>query len=40
MADKLGLFGIVVGVALFLSGVGFIILAYAALHRRKTAAAM
>lgn len=35
MADRLGLFGIVVGVALFLSGVGFIILAFAALHRKQ-----
>jgi hypothetical protein len=35
MADRLGLFGIVVGVALFLSGIGFIVLAYAALHRKK-----
>jgi hypothetical protein len=34
MASKLGLFGIVVGVALLLSGVGFIILAFATLHRR------
>ena len=34
MADQLGLFGIVVGVALLLSGIGFIILAFAALHRR------
>jgi hypothetical protein len=34
MADKLGLFGIVVGVALLLSGVGFVILAFATLHRR------
>jgi hypothetical protein len=34
MADRLGLFGIVVGVALLLSGIGFIILAFAALHRR------
>ena len=34
MADKLGLFGIVVGVALLLSGIGFIILAFAVLHRR------
>jgi len=40
MADKLGLFGIVVGVALFLSGIGFIVLAYAALHRRRLAAAI
>jgi hypothetical protein len=37
MADKLGLFGIVVGVALLLSGVGFIVLAFTALHRRFTA---
>jgi hypothetical protein len=35
MADRLGLFGIVVGVALFLSGIGFIILAFAALHRKQ-----
>jgi hypothetical protein len=34
MADKLGLFGIVVGFALLLSGIGFVILAFAALHRR------
>jgi hypothetical protein len=39
MADKLGLFGIVVGVALLLSGIGFIVLAYAALHRKRVAAA-
>jgi len=39
MADKLGLFGIVVGVALLLSGIGFIILAFAALHRRQQVAA-
>jgi len=38
MADKLGLFGIVVGVALLLSGIGFIILAFAALHRRQVPA--
>jgi hypothetical protein len=38
MADKLGLFGIVVGVALLLSGIGFIVLAFAALHRTRTAA--
>jgi hypothetical protein len=37
MADKLGLFGIVVGVALLLSGIGFIILAFAVLHRRLRA---
>jgi hypothetical protein len=39
MADRLGLFGIVVGVALLLSGIGFAILAFAALHRKRTAAA-
>ena len=37
MADRLGLFGIVVGFALLLSGIGFIILAFAALHRTKIA---
>jgi hypothetical protein len=37
MAEKLGLFGIVVGIALFLSGIGFIVLAYAALHRKRAA---
>ena len=40
MADRLGLFGIVVGVALLLSGIGFIVLAFAALHRPKTAASL
>ena len=35
MAEKLGLFGIVVGVALLLSGIGFVILAFAVLHRRQ-----
>jgi hypothetical protein len=39
MADRLGLFGIVVGIALLLSGIGFIVLAFAALHRRQIAAA-
>ena len=38
MADKLGLFGIVVGVALLLSGIGFIVLAFAALHRKQVPA--
>ena len=38
MADRLGLFGIVVGIALLLSGIGFIVLAFAALHRKKIAA--
>src|SRR3954452_13617901 len=37
MADRLGLFGIVVGVALLLSGIGFIVLAFAALHRKQVA---
>ncbi|HEU5277997.1 MAG TPA: hypothetical protein VFU26_03735 [Gaiellaceae bacterium] len=32
MAEQLGLFGIVVGFALLLSGIGFIVLAFAALH--------
>jgi hypothetical protein len=35
MAEQLALFGTVVGIALLLSGIGFIVLAYAALHRRK-----
>jgi hypothetical protein len=39
MADRLGLFGIVVGVALLLSGIGFIVLAFAALHRTNSAPA-
>jgi hypothetical protein len=34
MADRLGLFGIVVGVALLLTGIGFVVLAFAVLHRR------
>jgi hypothetical protein len=38
MADRLGLFGIVVGIALLLSGIGFIVLAFAALHRPKAGA--
>jgi len=37
MAEQLALFGTVVGVALLLSGIGFIVLAWAALHRRTTA---
>jgi hypothetical protein len=40
MADRLGLFGIVVGIALLLSGIGFIVLAFAALHRPKAAASL
>ena len=39
MADRLGLFGIVVGIALLLSGIGFIVLAFAALHRKRANAA-
>ncbi len=35
MADQLGLFGVVVGIALLLSGVGFAVLAFAALHRKR-----
>ena len=38
MADKLGLFGIVVGFALLLSGIGFVVLAFAALHRKQVPA--
>ena len=38
MADRLGLFGIVVGIALLLSGIGFIILSFAALHRPRVTA--
>jgi len=39
MAEQLSLFGVVVGVALLLSGIGFGILSFAALHRRKDAVA-
>jgi len=38
MASQLSLFSIVVGVALLISGVGFVILAYAALHQSRKAA--
>jgi hypothetical protein len=38
MADRLGVFGIVVGVALLLTGIGFVILAFAVLHRRQVPA--
>jgi hypothetical protein len=38
-AEQVSIFGIVVGVALLLSGIGFIILAVYALHRRVPAAA-
>ncbi len=37
MAAQLSLFSIVVGIALLLSGVGFLILDWAALHRRREA---
>jgi hypothetical protein len=37
MADRLGLFGIVIGVALLLTGIGFFVLAFAVLHRRQGA---
>jgi hypothetical protein len=40
MADQLGNFGIVVGIALILAGVGFIILALSGALRRQEAAAM
>jgi hypothetical protein len=39
MADQLSLFSIVIGVALLLSGVGFVVLDWAALHRRREATA-
>jgi hypothetical protein len=38
MADRLGLFGIVVGIALLLTGIGFFVLAFAALHRKQVLA--
>jgi hypothetical protein len=38
MASQLSLFSIVVGIALLIAGVGFVILAYAALHQGKNAA--
>jgi hypothetical protein len=38
MASQLSLFSLVIGIALLLTGVGFIILAYAALHRVGPAA--
>jgi hypothetical protein len=39
MADQLSLFSIVIGAALLLSGVGFVVLDWAALHRRREKAA-
>ena len=38
LGSQLSLFSIVVGVALLLAGIGFIVLDFAALHRRKEAA--
>jgi hypothetical protein len=38
MAERISVFGIVVGIALFLSGVGFIVMAFAALHRKEATA--
>jgi hypothetical protein len=38
MAERISVFGIVVGIALLLSGIGFIILAFSVLHRRRLAA--
>jgi hypothetical protein len=38
MAERISVFGIVVGIALFLSGVGFIVLGFAALHRKEATA--
>ena len=37
MAEQLALFGLVVGIALLLSGIGFIVLAWAALHTKRAA---
>ena len=38
MAERLSLFSIVIGIALLLSGIGFVILDYAAFHRRREVA--
>ena len=38
MAERMSLFGIVVGFALLLSGIGFIVLAFSVLHRKRMAA--
>lgn len=40
MAERLSVFGIVVGIALLLSGVGFIVLAAVTLHRKRESAAI
>ncbi len=39
MAERLSIFGIVVGIALLLSGIGFLVLAFSVLHRKRTEAA-
>jgi len=39
MAEQLSLFSLVIGVALLLSGVGFVVLDWAALHRRRVKSA-
>ena len=39
LADQLGTFGIVVGIALILAGIGFAVLAWTALHPRASAGA-
>ena len=38
MAERLALFSIVIGIALLLTGIGFVILDWVALHRRRVAA--
>jgi hypothetical protein len=39
IAEQISLFGIVVGIALLLAGVGLVILAFAVFHRRTREAA-
>ena len=38
MAEQLALFSIVIGIALLLTGIGFVILDWVAIHRRREAA--
>ena len=38
MAEQLSLFSIVIGIALLLTGIGFVILDWVAIHRRREAA--
>ncbi len=38
MAERLSLFSIVIGIALLLTGIGFVVLDWVALHRRRVAA--